>query len=192
MNAPIYYVGGSKGGVGKSKLAFALIDYLKEREQQILLLETDSAKRKRRKRKSAKQRCENGNGTGSDRQSHAGKNGNHTRKHRYQTRHSKGGVVNAPFTASCSKRPWGRWVGNWSPSGSSTGIGTPLSFCIPSNMSFPMRPSMCAAIFTSARRIVLTCSTIPKSGKRWNRPARFWIFPNWRAGSWMSSIPTRC
>ena len=43
MNAPIYYVGGSKGGVGKSKLAFALIDYLKEREQNVLLLETDSA-----------------------------------------------------------------------------------------------------------------------------------------------------
>jgi len=43
MNAPIYYVGGSKGGVGKSKLAFALIDYLKEREQNVLLLETDSS-----------------------------------------------------------------------------------------------------------------------------------------------------
>ena len=28
MNAPSYHVGGSKGGVGKSKLAFALIDYL--------------------------------------------------------------------------------------------------------------------------------------------------------------------
>jgi hypothetical protein len=43
MNAPIYYVGGSKGGVGKSKLAFALIDYLKERGHSVLLLETDSA-----------------------------------------------------------------------------------------------------------------------------------------------------
>ncbi len=36
MNAPIYYVGGSKGGVGKSKLAFALIDYLTEKENKIL------------------------------------------------------------------------------------------------------------------------------------------------------------
>ena len=43
MNADIYYVGGSKGGVGKSKLAFALIDYLKERERPVLLLETDNA-----------------------------------------------------------------------------------------------------------------------------------------------------
>jgi len=43
MNAPIYYVGGSKGGVGKSKLAFALIDYLAERKHTILLLETDNA-----------------------------------------------------------------------------------------------------------------------------------------------------
>ena len=43
MNAPIYYIGGSKGGVGKSKLAFALIDYLTERKQKLLLLETDNA-----------------------------------------------------------------------------------------------------------------------------------------------------
>ena len=28
MNAPILYIGGSKGGVGKSSLAFALVDYL--------------------------------------------------------------------------------------------------------------------------------------------------------------------
>jgi hypothetical protein len=43
MNAPIYYIGGSKGGVGKSKLAFALIDYLLAREKNVLLLETDSS-----------------------------------------------------------------------------------------------------------------------------------------------------
>ena len=43
MNAPILYVGGSKGGVGKSKLAFALIDYLTEKENKILLLETDTS-----------------------------------------------------------------------------------------------------------------------------------------------------
>ena len=30
MNAPIYYIGGSKGGVGKSKFSFSLIDYLKD------------------------------------------------------------------------------------------------------------------------------------------------------------------
>jgi hypothetical protein len=43
MNAPILYIGGSKGGVGKSKLAFALIDYLIAREKNVLLLETDSS-----------------------------------------------------------------------------------------------------------------------------------------------------
>ena len=43
MNAPIFYVGGSKGGVGKSKLSFALIDYLTEKENKILLLETDTS-----------------------------------------------------------------------------------------------------------------------------------------------------
>jgi hypothetical protein len=43
MNAPIFYVGGSKGGVGKSMLAFALIDYLKRQKQNVLLLETDNA-----------------------------------------------------------------------------------------------------------------------------------------------------
>lgn len=43
MNAAIYYVGGSKGGVGKSKVSFALIDYLTERGEKILLLETDTS-----------------------------------------------------------------------------------------------------------------------------------------------------
>lgn len=43
MNAPIYYVGGSKGGVGKSKIAFALIDYLIGKEKKVLLLETDTS-----------------------------------------------------------------------------------------------------------------------------------------------------
>ena len=43
MNAPIFYVGGSNGGVGKSKLSFALIDYLTTREKKVLLLETDTS-----------------------------------------------------------------------------------------------------------------------------------------------------
>lgn len=42
-NAPILYVGGSKGGVGKSKLSFALVDYLLERGRKVLLLETDTS-----------------------------------------------------------------------------------------------------------------------------------------------------
>lgn len=43
MNAPIIYVGGSKGGVGKSKLSFAVIDYLLEKKKRVLLLETDTS-----------------------------------------------------------------------------------------------------------------------------------------------------
>lgn len=43
MNTPIYYIGGSKGGVGKSKVCWALIDYLTEQGQKILLLETDTS-----------------------------------------------------------------------------------------------------------------------------------------------------
>ena len=43
MNAPIIYVGGSKGGVGKSKLSFALIDYLMSNGHKVLLLESDTA-----------------------------------------------------------------------------------------------------------------------------------------------------
>jgi hypothetical protein len=43
MNAPIYYVGGSKGGVGKSQFAFALIDYLNAHDKSVLLLETDTS-----------------------------------------------------------------------------------------------------------------------------------------------------
>lgn len=43
MNAPIIYVGGSKGGIGKSKFSYAVIDFLLEREKKILLLETDTS-----------------------------------------------------------------------------------------------------------------------------------------------------
>ena len=43
MNAAIFYVGGSKGGVGKSMVASTLIDYLIICEKNILLLETDNA-----------------------------------------------------------------------------------------------------------------------------------------------------
>ena len=41
--APIYYVGGSKGGIGKSMISAALIDTLEQRGEQILLVETDTA-----------------------------------------------------------------------------------------------------------------------------------------------------
>lgn len=43
MNASIFYVGGSKGGVGKSKVAFALIDYLLDDGKKVLLLESDTS-----------------------------------------------------------------------------------------------------------------------------------------------------
>ena len=43
MNAPIYYVGGSKGGVGKSKRSSALLDHLIEDGKRVLLLETDTS-----------------------------------------------------------------------------------------------------------------------------------------------------
>ena len=43
MNAPIYYIGGSKGGVGKSKLSFSLLDYLIEEGRKVLLLESDTS-----------------------------------------------------------------------------------------------------------------------------------------------------
>ena len=43
MNSPIVYVGGSKGGVGKSQMAFALIDYLLEKGKKVLLFETDTS-----------------------------------------------------------------------------------------------------------------------------------------------------
>lgn len=43
MNAPIIYVGGSKGGVGKSKVCFALINFLVKMNKKILLIETDTS-----------------------------------------------------------------------------------------------------------------------------------------------------
>jgi hypothetical protein len=40
---PIYFVGGSKGGVGKSMVAMALLDYLLESGGKPLLIETDTS-----------------------------------------------------------------------------------------------------------------------------------------------------
>ena len=42
MNIPMYYVGGSKGGVDKSLFSFALVDYLLNQEQNVLLVDTDT------------------------------------------------------------------------------------------------------------------------------------------------------
>ena len=43
MAKPIYLVGGSKGGVGKSMVATALIDHLRERGENVLLVESDTS-----------------------------------------------------------------------------------------------------------------------------------------------------
>jgi CobQ/CobB/MinD/ParA nucleotide binding domain len=42
-SAAIYWVGGSKGGVGKSIVAGALVDYLLERERKVVLIECDTS-----------------------------------------------------------------------------------------------------------------------------------------------------
>lgn len=43
MTAPIFLIGGGKGGVGKSMLSMALLDYLRETERPPLLIETDTS-----------------------------------------------------------------------------------------------------------------------------------------------------
>ena len=42
-NPPIYMVGGSKGGVGKSFVTLALVDYLRRLDVNVVLVETDTA-----------------------------------------------------------------------------------------------------------------------------------------------------
>lgn len=42
-SAPIYYIGGDKGGVGKSIVALSLVDHVLKQGQAILLLETDTS-----------------------------------------------------------------------------------------------------------------------------------------------------
>ncbi|PVX83215.1 protein mobD [Paraburkholderia unamae] len=42
-NPPIYMVGGSKGGVGKSFVTLALVDYLRRMEVNVVLVETDTS-----------------------------------------------------------------------------------------------------------------------------------------------------
>ncbi len=43
MSKPIYLVGGSKGGVGKSMVTMALIDYLQGNGESVVLIETDTS-----------------------------------------------------------------------------------------------------------------------------------------------------
>lgn len=43
MSKPIYLVGGSKGGVGKSMVTMALIDYLHGKGESVVLIETDTS-----------------------------------------------------------------------------------------------------------------------------------------------------
>ncbi len=43
MAKPIYLIGGSKGGVGKSIVSMALVDLLQQREEKILLIESDTS-----------------------------------------------------------------------------------------------------------------------------------------------------
>ena len=41
-NNNVFYVGGSKGGVGKSLFSFAIIDYLLEKNCKLLVVDTDT------------------------------------------------------------------------------------------------------------------------------------------------------
>lgn len=43
MAKPIYYCGGDKGGVGKSMMSMAAIDFFVERGERVVLVETDTA-----------------------------------------------------------------------------------------------------------------------------------------------------
>ncbi len=43
MNKPIYVVGGSKGGVGKSLVTMALVHYLKENDEEVFLIDADTS-----------------------------------------------------------------------------------------------------------------------------------------------------
>ncbi len=43
MSKPIYLVGGSKGGVGKSMVTMSLIDYLQGNGESVVLIETDTS-----------------------------------------------------------------------------------------------------------------------------------------------------
>ena len=46
-NPPIYMVGGSKGGVGKSFVTLALVDYLRRMDVDVVLVETDTSGKER-------------------------------------------------------------------------------------------------------------------------------------------------
>jgi MinD-like ATPase involved in chromosome partitioning or flagellar assembly len=43
MAKPIYLIGGSKGGVGKSTVAIAVVDYLMDKGESVLLIESDTS-----------------------------------------------------------------------------------------------------------------------------------------------------
>lgn len=41
IETSVFYVGGSKGGVGKSLFSFALVDYLLNQNKNVLLVDTE-------------------------------------------------------------------------------------------------------------------------------------------------------
>ena len=43
MAKKIYLIGGSKGGVGKSMVSMAILDYLQEQGESVLLIESDTS-----------------------------------------------------------------------------------------------------------------------------------------------------
>lgn len=43
MAKPIYLIGGSKGGVGKTLVTMAVVDYLEAQQEELLLIESDTS-----------------------------------------------------------------------------------------------------------------------------------------------------
>ncbi len=43
MSEPIFLIGGDKGGVGKSMMSMALLDYLRGIKEPVFLVETDTS-----------------------------------------------------------------------------------------------------------------------------------------------------
>ncbi len=192
MNAPIIYIGGSKGGVGKSKMSFALIDYLRRNKEQVLLVESDNANPDVYKAHVKLTHGLEDEGLVCkildldtaegwiELVNEADKYPDHTLVINSAARSVIKTLGHQKLRGNAQKhagRTRPRDKGKSSPFGLSTGKGISWNCCTCSWRCSPKPAFMCAATYTLAKQKSLSCTIRPSLARPWKRNAQHWTFP---------------
>jgi hypothetical protein len=195
-NTTIHYIGGSKGGVGKSLFSFALTDYLLNQKRNVLLVDTDTDNPDVFKAHDTLEFpnmfCMMNSLDDAD--------GWAELLDTVQRYPAHTAVINAAARTKTSTASYGEIMRGalremqrelavfWIINRQRDSIELLHSF----QQAFPDTViHVCRNLhFGEPERFDST--TLPKRGKRLNRPARRWIFRAWRTGLWTGSIPDGC